>query len=34
MKLNIWIFLLRLLPKESERRRLAQMLKEEDVVVI
>jgi hypothetical protein len=34
MKLNIWVILLRLAPKESERRRLAEALKEGELVVV
>ncbi len=34
MKLNFWVLLLRLFPREDERRKLAEALREEELEVI
>lgn len=34
MKLNLWVLILRLVPREEERRKLAEMLKEEGPEVV
>lgn len=34
MKTNLWVLLLRMLPREGDRRKLAESLKEEELVII